>query len=105
MALTWMVLWAGCVVLAVGVVALGRGARRRATQKLGTAWGRVLFGVFVMIETVSRLAGTSPGLGPILSGLALIPLAAGILLLLRPHGALAAPPAGTRPAARSGYDG
>jgi hypothetical protein len=47
-----------------------------------------------MIETASRLAGTSPGLGLILSGLALIPLAAGILLLLRPDGALAAPSAG-----------
>ncbi|MBV9820981.1 MAG: hypothetical protein JO144_01960, partial [Actinobacteria bacterium] len=66
-------------VLGAALLIYGLTGRGRSHPRLGRAW----MGLFVVIETVPRLAGWSSGVVLALSVLALVPLALASRLLLR----------------------
>ena len=87
-AATWAALFVGVFMLATGSVTLMRRdvaipwlRPRRQWKREG--WAEVLFGLFVMVETVPRLVNGSPDLVFGLSIAALVPLAGAILLRMR----------------------
>jgi hypothetical protein len=84
--MTWAALAAGVFGGITGSVTLGRRTvtvlpwldRGGSWQRVG--WSQILFGIFVLVETVPRLANGSAGLILGLSLAALIPLAGSVAL-------------------------
>jgi hypothetical protein len=67
---TWLAAVLGAGSLAYGLAGLRSRQDRSRTQ----SWGRLWMGVFVLVETVPRLAGWSAGTVLVLSVLASLPL-------------------------------
>ncbi|SEE25962.1 hypothetical protein SAMN05216489_06007 [Streptomyces sp. 3213] len=79
----WIALGAGCVVVAVGVLALtGRGVAPH-TKSRKSGWGRIAMGGGFVLDGGARLLGVSSGVGLVVSALALGLVVLGVVLQLR----------------------
>ena len=87
---TWVVFIVGIVSLAMGIFTVARGRvplawLRQRVRWQHWGWGQVLLGVFVLLETIPRLADSPAALVLGLSFVALVPLAGSISLYRRTH--------------------
>lgn len=87
-AATWVAFVAGLSALVTGTVTVARGkvALRWLRQRVSWrpwGWGQVLLGVFIVLETVPRLANGPDALVLALSLVALAPLAGSLVLYRR----------------------
>jgi hypothetical protein len=85
---TWVTFGAGLLFLAVGVTSLARRQvvppwMRRRIEWQPFGWSAVLYGAFILLETLPRLANVSSGVELTFSVVALVPVLAAVVVQMR----------------------